>query len=127
MAGGANLTGINLTVKPQTSMLNIQDLGVTSSLSDANAFATGDRIARGANLYVVLFGPGLDPSQTVSISGPNDIVISNVFGIQSTGGLPGLQFSVAVSPTAALGGRTVYVRAANGDRSGFTGGLEVTP
>ncbi len=127
MTGGANITGVNFSVKAQTATLNIQDLGVTSSLSDANGYSTGGSIARGANLYVVIFGPGLDPSQTVTISGPNDITISNVFGIQATDNTPGLQFSVAVSPTAALGARTIYVRAANGDVSGFTGGLEVTP
>jgi hypothetical protein len=63
----------------------------------------------------------------VSITGPGDVVISNIQSIQSTNNTPGIAFSAAVSSDAALGARTVILRATNDDITTFSGGLEVTP
>lgn len=63
----------------------------------------------------------------VSISGPADIVISNIRTIRSTTDTPGVAFTAAVSPDAAVGARTVILRATNDDITTFTGGLEVVP
>jgi hypothetical protein len=63
----------------------------------------------------------------ISIRGPNDISISQVTTIKSTTNTPGVSFVAVVSPTAALGARTVVLQNAQGDVTTFTGGLEVAP
>ena len=78
-------------------------------------------------MKVLIFGPGLDGSMNVTISGPADIVISNIRSITATDKTPGVAFDAAVSPVAALGARTVTLRATNDDITTFTGGLEVIP
>ena len=91
------------------------------------AFATGDTIHQGTTEFVILFGPGLSGNMQVKISGPGDILVSNIVGITANDGTPGIQFTAAVSPTAALGGRTVLLINSVGDITTFTGGLEVIP
>jgi len=78
-------------------------------------------------MKVLLFGQGLNGSMTVSISGPGDITVSNTSSISSTSGTPGIAFNAAVSGSAGLGARTVFLKSANGDITTFTGGLEVIP
>jgi hypothetical protein len=63
----------------------------------------------------------------VSITGPADITVSNIESITSTTGTPGIAFTAAVSSDAALGARTVILRATNDDITTFSGGLEVLP
>ncbi len=63
----------------------------------------------------------------VTITGPADIVISDIHSIRSTTDTPGIAFSAAVSADAALGARTVILRATNDDITTFSGGLEVQP
>lgn len=83
---------------------------------------------RGDTKIMILFGAGLTAVTSVSVAGqPNDFVISNITHPSATDGTPGVQFNVTVSPTAALGARTVILRAANDDMTTFTGGVEVLP
>jgi hypothetical protein len=63
----------------------------------------------------------------VSITGPADITISNVQTITSTTDTPGIAFSASAGTSAALGARTVILRATNDDITTFSGGLEVLP
>jgi hypothetical protein len=64
----------------------------------------------------------------VSISGqPGDFGITNIHSITATDKTPGIEFMVTVSPTAALGARTVILQAPDQDITTFTGGLEVVP
>jgi len=76
---------------------------------------------------VVIFGPGLNASQKVTVGGPNDITVSSVSAIKATDGTAGLSFNVMVSSGAALGARSIYVTSTNGDVTAFAGGLQVTP
>ena len=99
----------------------------TSSGEGGSASNTGSTISRGETKTVLLFGPGLDASMQVTITGPSDIVVSNIRSIQSTTNTPGIAFSAAVSSDAALGARTVILRATNDDITTFSGGLEVLP
>ena len=78
-------------------------------------------------MKVLLFGRGLSGGMTVTISGPGDIGVSNVRSISSTTGTPGIAFDAAVSGSAALGARTVFLKSSNNDITAFTGGLEVFP
>jgi hypothetical protein len=96
--------------------------------SSITAQDTGSQVHRGDNKIVILFGPGLTGVTNVSISGqPNDFIVTNVVNRNATDGTPGVQFQVSVSLTAALGARSVVLRATNGDTTTFTGGLEVLP
>jgi hypothetical protein len=106
---------------------NAQDLGVAAMTGTASAFNTGDIIHRGHTARVLLFGPALSGDMQITIRGPNDISISQVTSINSTTNTPGVSFVAVVSPTAALGARTVVLQNTRGDVTTFTGGLEVAP
>jgi hypothetical protein len=78
-------------------------------------------------MRVIVFGKGVSGSLTPSISGPADIAISNVRSVRSIDDDTGIAFDISISPSAALGARTVFLRASNDDLTAFTGGLEVLP
>jgi len=99
----------------------------TTTTSQGSASNTGSTVSQGQTVTVLLFGDGLAPSMQVTISGPADIVVSDIRGIKSTTGTPGIAFTAAVASGAALGARTVILRATNDDITTFTGGLEVLP
>jgi hypothetical protein len=63
----------------------------------------------------------------VSVSGPQDIGISNIRSIQAKDGTSGLAFDAVVGATSTAGARTVYLKANNHDITAFAGGLEVQP
>jgi len=128
---GADVPGVDVAVgnpqscpAPNAEVLGVADLSATK-LSATNA---GAQIHRGDSKIVIIFGKGLSGSMQVSVNGqPNDFTITNQVGVTATDGTPGIQFNIFVSPTAALGARSVVLRAANSDITSFTGGLEVTP
>jgi len=126
LAGGQAASGIDIAVSLPASSPppNAQALGATTS-SGGSADNTGTIVSRGSTVTVLLFGPGLSSSMQVSISGPSDIGISQIRGVQSTTGIPGIAFQAAIAGNAALGARTVILQATNGDITTFTGGLEV--
>ncbi len=93
--------------------------------SGGSASNTGAAVARGTQAQVLIFGPGLDAADQISISGPNDIGISGVQTVKSTKGTPGVEFVITVPGSAAVGARTVFLTNANGQITTFTGGLEV--
>jgi hypothetical protein len=121
-----NVSSIQSCPAVNAQVLGVADLGATR----ASASNTGAQVHLGDTKAVLLFGPGLNGSMNVSISGqPGDFVISNIRSIQSndTPPTPGVEFQVTVSPTAALGARTVILQAPNQDITVFSGGLEVLP
>jgi hypothetical protein len=128
---GASVGGVDIAVgNPQACPAgNAEVLGVADlSATRLTATNTGAQIHRGDTKIVILFGKGLSGSMQVSVNGqPGDFTITNQTGITATDGTPGVQFNVFVSPTAALGARSVVLRAANSDITTFTGGLEVIP
>jgi hypothetical protein len=129
VAAGQAVTGINLTVETPASTPppNAQVLGVANLTGPGEAFNTGGAIPRGSTKRVLLFGPGLSGTMTVTITGPNDITISGIQSIKATDGTSGVAFTAAAVATASLGCRTVVLQATNGDITTFTGGLEVVP
>jgi hypothetical protein len=126
LAAGQPVSGTNITVSAPASNPppNAQALGATTD-SHGTAENTGTIVMRGATVTVLLFGPGLSGSMQVSISGPSDVGISQVRGIQSTTGVPGVAFQAVIAGNAAQGARTVVLQSSNGDITTFTGGLEV--
>ncbi|HZU43964.1 MAG TPA: hypothetical protein VE994_14905 [Terriglobales bacterium] len=120
-------TNIAVACQASTPTPNSEDLGVGATVNGTTASNSGAQIAQGATMSVILFGPGLSGNMTISISGPNDITVSNPTTIRSTNNLPGIAFTAVVSPSAALGARTVVLQDANHDVTTFTGGLEVIP
>ncbi len=124
VAAGQNSSGVNIGVPAPASTTppNAESIGIGNSAAN-----TGITISQGSTQTVILFGPGLSGSMTVSLSGPADIAISNVQSITSTTNVPGVSFNAAVSSSAALGARTVILQAANNDITTFAGGLEVVP
>lgn len=119
-----NVGGPQACPTPNAQVLGIANVGA-SSISATNV---GVQMHRGDTKIMILFGAGLTAVTSVSVAGqPNDFVISNITHPSATDGTPGVQFNVTVSPTAALGARTVILRAANDDMTTFTGGVEVLP
>jgi len=127
IAAGQNASGIDISVPlPASSPTpNAQALGVTFT-SQGSADNTGAQIKPGQAGTVLIFGPGLSANMQIMISGPQDITIANPQTIKSTDNTPGVAFDVVVSPTAALGARTVILQDKKNDITTFTGGLEVT-
>lgn len=91
------------------------------------ALNTGGAIHRGSTMRILLFGQGLNGSMKVTVAGPHDINVGTLEAVQATDNTPGVAFTATAASNAALGARTVYLRAANGDLTSFTGGLEVIP
>lgn len=100
---------------------------MVSTSCAGSAFNTGRTIHQGQTNCVLLFGAKLDSTMTVTVLGPADIQISNIRGVTSVSGTPGISFTAAVAGTAGLGARTVMVQSPAGDVATFTGGLEVVP
>ena len=117
----AAIQGVDIiTGHPSTSpAMNALDLGRGNTASNV-----GTAVDRGSSETVLLFGPGLSGDMTITISGPNDITVSNPVTIKSTNSTPGIQFNISVPANAAVGARTVFLQSGN-DITAFTGGLEV--
>jgi hypothetical protein len=126
VASGVDIAVASSSVTPPP---NATSLGVKASPCSGvlSAFNTGRSISRGQSNCVLLFGAKLDSTMTVTVLGPSDIQISNIAGITSDKGIPGISFTAAVAGTAGLGARTVMVQSPAGDVATFTGGLEVVP
>jgi hypothetical protein len=124
VAAGQNSPGIDVTVSPASGTENAIVLG---TLADGFAANTGVTVHQASTNTIVLFGPGLSGSMSVSISGPQDVGISNIRSVQAKDGTPGVAFDAVVGSSSAIGARTVYLKAANNDVTAFTGGLEVQP
>lgn len=128
VTAGQTASGVDISVPaPSGTQPNVMDLGVAGVTGPASAFNTGDVIHRGSVMRVVVFGPALSGDMQVSILGPNDIQITNVQGTTATDDTPGVSFTAAVAPNAALGARTVVLQSSSGNITAFTGGLEVVP
>ncbi len=128
VVAGQLSSGVDITVPTPASSTppNAEFLGIGGNV----AFVTGGTIQRGTANTVLMFGPGLSSitsATQVSFSGPADITASNLQNLTATDGKPGIQFTINVDPSAALGARTVILQAPNRDITAFAGGLEVTP
>jgi hypothetical protein len=129
VGAGQTASGVDINVVPPalSPPENAELLGVTNVNTAGSASNSGATIHQGSTMKVLVFGSGLSGSMTVSISGPGDIAVSNILTVTSTDGTPGVAFDAAVSASAGLGARTVFLKSANGDITTFTGGLEVVP
>ncbi len=124
VSAGAKSSGVDIVVAPAAGAENAVALG---TMADGFAANTGVVVHQASTDTVVLFGPGLSGAMRVSISGPQDIGVSNIRSIQAKDGTPGLAFDVVVGATSTSGARTVYLKANNNDITAFAGGLEVQP
>jgi hypothetical protein len=129
VASGQATTGINIVVPApaSTTAPNASFLGASTVNT---AFVTGDQVHQNSSPTVLIFGQGISSTMDISFSGPNDITVvaGSVVGVTSSGNnTPGIQFGINVPSNAALGARTVILRATNDDITTFTGGLEVIP
>lgn len=129
VGSGQSVTSIDIAVASaaNASGPNAELLGVSGVNESTTARNSGASIPRGSTMKVVLFGRALSGALTVTIGGPNDIIVSNVRSVTASDGTAGIAFDATVSAGAALGARTVYLRSANDDITAFAGGLEVVP
>jgi hypothetical protein len=124
-------SGVDIAVvAPTGTNPNAIALGtVATGSSSGSASNTGASIAQGSTMTVLMFGTGLSASMKIGISGPSDLTVSSPVTIQSkdTPPIPGLAFSLAATPSASLGTRTVILQDTNNNVTTFTGGLQVIP
>lgn len=124
-------TGVDIAVvAPTGTNPNAIALGtVATGSSTGSASNTGGSIAQGSTMTVLMFGTGLSSSMTISISGPSDLTVSSPVSIQSTDNppIPGVAFTLAATPSASLGARTVILQDTSNNVTTFTGGLQVIP
>ncbi len=117
-------------VAPTGTNPNAIALGtMATGASSGSASNTGGSIAQGSTMTVLMFGSGLSSSMTISISGPSDLTVSSPVTIQSTDNppIPGVAFTLAATPSASLGARTVILQDTSNNVTTFTGGLQVIP
>ena len=125
VANGQATTGVNIIVPNTASAFNVKLLGVNSpGASTLSASNVGGAVARGSTATILIFGTALSGAQTLTISGPNDISITNKKGVKSTDGTPGIQFDITVGGNAAVGARTLNVTQ-DSNASVFVGGIEI--
>jgi hypothetical protein len=124
VSAGAKSSGVDIVVASAAGAENATALG---TLADGFAANTGVVVHQASTDTIVLFGPGLSGAMGVSISGPQDIGVSNIRSIQAKDGTPGVAFDAVVGATSTPGARTVYLKANNNDITAFAGGLEVQP
>lgn len=129
VTSGTTVSGIDITLPAPTASPapNAQFLGagiVGQSFFLTNGSAV---VHRGQSAAIGIQGDGLSTSVTVTFSGPNDITIDTTTIQPLSSGKPGLKFLANISPAAALGARTVFLRNAQGDITAYAGGLEVMP
>ena len=124
LSAGQMVSGVDIAVATpaSTPTPNAESIGLGTSATNA-----GTSVSQGQTATVILFGPGLSGNMQVSVTGPNDITISNPQTIMSTNNMPGISFTAAVAANAALGARTVILEDTKHDITTFTGGLEVVP
>jgi hypothetical protein len=124
---GGDVSGIDINVVAPAAgqPVNAEELGVANIGEQVTASSAGATVRPGENKKVLIFGPGLDGSVQITIGGPGDITVSNIRSARSGNNDPGVSFDIAVSSGAALGARSVILRAPNDDVTSFTGGLEV--
>ncbi len=129
VVAGQTLSGVDIAVNSPASnpQPNAEMIGTATSLNGATATNTGTTIHQNSTMIVLLFGPGLSGNMQISVTGPNDITVSNPQSITATDGTPGVAFTAAVAANAALGARTVVLQNSSKDITTFTGGLEVIP
>jgi len=123
-------SAVNIAVvAPTGTNPNTIALGtVPTGASSGSASNTGGSIAQGSTMTVLMFGTGLSSSMTIGITGPSDLTVSNTQSIQSTDNppIPGIAFTLAATPSASLGARTVVLQDTSNNVTTFTGGLQVT-
>jgi hypothetical protein len=128
VGAGATAAGVDISVVAAAGTKpNVEVLGVAPVGPGGTATNTGGTIQRGTTMKVLLFGAGLTGSLEVIVSGPQDFTISNVRNITATDNTPGVAFDLSMNGNAALGARTVLLKASDNDITAFTGGLEVVP
>ena len=124
VAAGTNASGVDITVSPALGSENATALG---TMADGFAANTGAIVHQASSTTIVLFGPGLSGSMSVTISGPQDIGVSNLRSVQAKDGTPGVAFDAVIGSSTAVGARTVFLKAGNKDITAFAGGLEILP
>lgn len=126
VSAGQSVSGVNISV-PATTPANPGPNITLVGADGTHAFSSGDVLHQNSAATVIVAGTGLNTSMKASLSGPADITLGALQQIKFTNGQTGLSFTATVSPTAALGARTLILQDANNFISTFTGGLEVVP
>ncbi|HEX5482471.1 MAG TPA: hypothetical protein VFZ08_07570 [Terriglobia bacterium] len=110
-----------------TPSLQIQEAGVSPN---AGQIAVDVNPGQTVQLFVV--GPGMKPGAFFEVSGNNDVTVTQPLatdfpGTQDNPPQPGAEFSVSISPSAALGPRNLIVTNPAGEISIFPGGIVIVP
>lgn len=124
-------SGVDIAVvAPTGTNPNVIAFGtMPAGASSGSSSNTGGSIAQGSTMTVLTFGTGLSASMKIGISGPSDLTVSNPVSVQSKDNppIPGLAFTLAATPSASLGSRTVILQDTSNNVTTFTGGLQVIP
>ena len=125
VSAGQTASGVNISVAApaSTPTPNATLVGAHA----ISAFSTGDVLPQNSSATVIVAGTGLNPSMKASLSGPGDITVGALQSVTFHDQSKGISFTVVVSPTAALGARTLILQDTKNDITTFTGSLEVVP
>jgi hypothetical protein len=120
------------TTKSASAKVTLTPLSFIAAGIGTRAGVTGVEVSRGStgstvNLFLV--GKGFVLGTFYAISGPNGVTVTQPTGAdfgQTTDGLPAVNITISVSPSAALGPRNIIVNDPAGELTVFVGGLLVT-
>ncbi len=118
------------TTKSASAKVTLTPLSFIAAGIGTRAGVTGVEVSQGSTPNLFLVGKGFVAGTFYAISGPNDVTVTQPTGAdfgQTTDGLPAVNITVSVSPTAALGPRNIIVNDPAGELTVFVGGLLVTP
>ncbi len=117
------------TTKSASAKVTLTPLSFIAAGMGTRAGVTGVEVSQGSTVNLFLVGKGFVAGTFYAISGPNDVTVTQPTGAdfgQTTDGLPAVNITVSVSPSAALGPRNIIVTDPAGELTVFVGGLLVT-
>ena len=117
------------TTKSASAKVTLTPLSFIAAGMGTRAGVTGVEVSQGSTVNLFLVGKGFVLGTFYAISGPNDVTVTQPTGAdfgQTTDGLPAVNITISVSPSAALGPRNIIVNDPAGELTVFVGGLLVT-
>jgi len=117
------------TTKSASAKVTLTPLSFIAAGMGTRAGVTGVEVSQGSTVNLFLVGKGFVLGTFYAISGPNGVTVTQPTGAdfgQTTDGLPAVNITISVSPSAALGPRNIIVTDPAGELTVFVGGLLVT-
>ncbi|MGH9326632.1 MAG: hypothetical protein ACRD2B_08120 [Terriglobia bacterium] len=121
---------VSVSADTQTTPLLLQSIGASVGSEATSAANTAIVVEPGQTVNLFVVGSGIQAGDFFSVTGNGDItvtqpIVSNFSQTEGTSPVPAVNFNISVSPSAALGPRSLMVTDPAGEISVFPGGIIV--